>query len=106
MIYTEEKNMQIREKKRFDNFFLGFIVSIILPVVMLVLISASGDFSLSFYDQLMKAYNDYMFVKIAILALIPNLFIFFALYKTERWKSAGGLIVATILFVILMVLKV
>ena len=106
MIYTEEQNLQIKGKKRFDNFFIGFFTSIILPFVMLVLISAEGDFSLSFYEQFMKVFNDYMFVKIAILALIPNLVIFFALYKTERWKSASGLIVATILFVILMILKV
>jgi heme/copper-type cytochrome/quinol oxidase subunit 4 len=107
MNILEEQNSQNKNKKRFDNFFLGFIVSIVLPPVMIVLISAGGELgSQSFYDHLMRVYHNYIFIKYAILALFPNMVIFFFLYKTERWKSAGGLIVATILFMILMVLKV
>ena len=102
-----EQNSQDENKKRFDNFFLGLIVSIVLPPIMIVLISAGGELgSQTFYDHLIRAYHNHMFIKYAILALFPNMVIFFFLYKTERWKSAGGLIVATILFIILMVSKV
>ena len=107
MNILEQQNSQDKNKKRFNNFFLGLTVSLILPPIMIVLISAGGELgSQSFYEHLMKVYNNYMFVKYAILALFPNMVIFFFLYKTERWKSAGGLIVATILFMILMILKV
>src|SRR5215469_13250930 len=107
MSILEGQNSQVKDKKRFDNFFLGLVVSIVLPPVMLVLISAGGELgSQTFYDHLMRAYHNHLFIKYAILALFPNMVIFFFLYKTERWKSAGGLIVATIFFIILMVLKV
>lgn len=107
MNFPEEQNSQAKSKKRYDHFFIGFIPSVILPLIMIVLISTGGNLgSLSFYDHLMRAYHNHLFVKILILALIPNMIAFFFLYKTERWKSASGLIVATILFIILMVLKV
>ncbi len=107
MNFLEEQNSQINNKKRYDNFLIGFVFSIILPIILIVLISTKGNFgSLSFYDNLMRVYHSYMFVKTAILALIPNMIAFFFLYKTERWKSASGLIVATILFIIIMILKV
>lgn len=104
MNFPEEQNSQSQDKKTFDHFFIGFIVSIVLPLVSIVLISGREDLgSLSLYGHLMRAYHSYMFIKFAILALIPNLVLFFFLYKTERWKSAGGLIVATIFFMILMI---
>ena len=107
MNILKEQNSQDKNKKRFDNFFLGLIVSIVLPIITIVLVSAGGDLgSQSFYGHLMRAYHSHLFIKFAILALFPNMVIFFFLYKTERWKSAGGLIVATIFFIILMVLKV
>ena len=107
MNFSEEQGLQTPNKKRYDHFLIGFIPSVILPVIMIVLISARENLgSLSFYDHLMRAYYNHMFVKFLILALIPNMIVFFFLYKTERWKSASGLIVATILFVILMIFKV
>ena len=101
----EEYNSQPKNKKRFDHFFLGFIVSIILPIIAVVLISAEGNLaSRTLYEHLIAAYSTGgMFVKYAILALIPNMILFFYLYKTERWKSANGLIVATILCMIFVV---
>ncbi len=101
----EQKSSQKLQK--YNHFLWGFLPAVILPVITLVLVSGRGnltDFSL--YEHLMNAYNNYMFVKMAILALIPNMILFFFFYKTERWKSANGLIVATIFYIIFMVLKV
>lgn len=107
MNLLEEQNSQTKSKKWHNHFLTGFIPAVILPVIMIVLISGRENLTaFSFYDHLMRAYNHYMFVKMAILALIPNMLIFFFFYKTERWKSAGGLIVATILFVLLLISKV
>jgi len=107
MNILEEQYLQQKEKKRYDNFFIGLIPSIVLPVILIVLISAGQNLgNLSFEEQLMRVYNNHQFVNFAILSLIPNMIAFFFLYKTERWKSASGLIVATICYIILMVLRV
>ncbi len=102
-----EEQKSTKNLQKYNHFFGGFLPAIILPVIMIVLISGRDNLTaFSFYEHLMRAYNNFMFVKIAILALIPNMLIFFFFYKTERWKSASGLIVATIFYMILMILKV
>ena len=105
MNFLEQQNPQ-QNPQKYNHFLVGFIPAVIVPVIAIVLISADNLMDYSFVEHLKRAYHNYMFVKMGILALIPNMFIFFFFYKTERWKSAGGLIVATILFIILMVLKV
>ena len=100
----EELNLQ--KRKRYDNFFTGFIPSIILPAILIVVISAGKTLGeLSFTEQFLRIYNNIEFVNIAILALMPNMIAFFFFYKTERWKAASGLIVATIFYIILMVVR-
>ena len=102
-----EEQQSKKDLQKYNHFFWGFLPAVILPVITLALISGKDNLtSFSFYEHLKMAYNNYMFVKMAILALFPNMLIFFFFYKTERWKSASGLIVATIFYVVLMVLKV
>jgi hypothetical protein len=106
MNFLEEQKLQ-KKVLKYNHFLWGFLPAVILPLIVLVLVSGRENLTaFSFYEHLMRAYHNYMFVKMVILALIPNMLLFFFFYKTERWKSASGLIVATIFYVILMVLKV
>jgi len=106
MNFLEEQKSQ-KNLQKYNHFLWGFIPSVILPLIMLVLVSGRDDLTAySFYEHFMRAYNNSMFIKTAILALIPNMLIFFFFYKTERWKSASGLIVATILYMVLVIIKV
>ena len=93
------------DKKPFDNFFVGFFISALLTVVFLFLLS-SVVFSFDNLEESLKMiYDNGEFVRYMIVALTPSMILFFFFYKTERWQSARGLIVAILLSMVLAVLK-
>ena len=93
--------------KKIDHFFIGFIPAIVIPFVLVVLISSQklpGNYTL--YEHIVRAFRSYLFAKIAIMALMPNMVFFFFAYKLELWKLNAGLIVATLLFLICVFLNI
>ena len=85
--------------RKIDNFFVGFVPAIIIPFILIVLITSQnqpGNYTL--YENIVRAFNNYAFGKIAIMAMMPNLILFFWVYKLELWKLNAGLISATLLF--------
>ena len=94
------------EKKKFDNFFLGLFGSIFVSLLMIYLISLGylkeeveleERFKIIFYSM--------EFSTIMVASLIPSLVAFFVFYKTERWQSAYGLIVAVLLSMALVFIR-
>lgn len=92
-------------KKRFDNFVLGFLLSVLLPIITLTVFLLFKGSSLSLVEQIKAIFADMYFIRYVTLALIPNLVLFFFFYKTERWKSCYGLAVATLLYLIVSVFQ-
>ena len=92
-------------KKKFDNFFLGFFVSAALTIVMLLVFSNMDAQKNSVEECLKNLYAHPLFTNYMIIALIPSMILFFILYKTERWQSGKGLIVAVLLSMVFLVLK-
>lgn len=93
------------EKKPFDHFFAGFFTSALMTVVFLFLLT-SVVFSFEHFEESLKSiYDSYAFAQFMIIALVPSMILFFFFYKTERWQSAKGLIVAVLLSLVLAVLK-
>ena len=92
-------NSESPKYKKLDNFFIGFVPAIIIPFALIVLITSQnlpGNFTL--YEIIIQSFNNYAFGKIAIAALMPNLVLFFFVYKLELWKLNAGLISGTLLF--------
>jgi hypothetical protein len=92
-------------KKRFDHLLAGMIPGVILPMATLLLIWAVkykgglGDFLSSFQKIGMLS-------KVLSLATIPNLLLFFLFIWTNRTFSARGVIFATlVLALVMLVLK-
>ncbi len=96
-----DANGNIGTKKSGDKFGLGFLISILVPaIVFIVLIYGMTHYALSeLIAYSWKAYGNSLFLPITIASLLPNMFIFFWMYKTERWQMTRGLVVAT--FIIL-----
>ena len=85
--------------KKIDHFFVGFVPAIVLPFILLILISSKGQFgNYTLKELFVLSFNNYLFFKISIMALMPNLVFFFLAYKLELWKLNSGLITATFLF--------
>jgi len=88
-------------EKRFDSVLAGLILGLILPVVTLVMIwwvrfeGGLGDF-LSIFQQ------NRMLSKVISLSAIPNLLLFFLFIWTNRSYSARGVIFATLVVALIM----
>jgi hypothetical protein len=89
--------------KKFDTLLTGLIPGLILPIVTLLVIWAVrfdkglGEFLSSFHAMDMLS-------KIISLAAIPNLLLFFVFIWTNRVISARGVIFATLLVAMVMLL--
>ena len=75
-----------KPKNSFDNFFMVYLVS---KGYLKEDIGIKETFKIVFHSM--------EFSSIMIASLIPSLILFFVFYKTERWQSAYGLIVAVLL---------
>ncbi len=89
------------EKSSFDNFFLGLFVSFLMTFACLVLFSGTSHLMDDLDAMVHAILNKSNFVNLLIASLMPSMFLFFFFYKTERWQSAKGLIVAVFLSMIL-----
>ncbi len=87
--------------KRFDSVALGLIAGLVLPVLTLVVIwliryeGGLGEFFSSFRQMSMLS-------KVISLAAIPNLLLFFLFIWTNRIFSARGVIFATLVVAMVM----
>lgn len=85
-------------KKSFDNFFLGLFGSVGITALMIFLISKGYlKENVSVLETYKIVFYSMEFPNIMIASLIPTLVLFYFFYKTERWQSAYGLIVAVLL---------
>jgi len=91
--------------KKFDSVVLGLITGLLLPLLTLLVIwlvrfdGGLGEFVLSFQQMSMLS-------KVISLAALPNLLLFFLFIWTNRTFSARGVIFATLVVaMVMLVLK-
>ena len=96
--YIDSKG-NIGTKKSGDNFLFGFLVGIIFPaILLLVLVYRETHYAMAeLVSYSWQVAGNSLFYPYIIVSLMPNMFVFFWMYKTERWKLARGLVVATFL---------
>ena len=96
--YIDSKG-NIGTKKSGDNFLFGFIVGLVfLSILLMILVYRETHYAMSeLVDYSWKVAGNSIFYPYVIVSLMPNMFMFFWMYKTERWKLARGLVVATFL---------
>lgn len=87
------------KKKSFNSIIAGIIPGILLPAISIYLFYVFQDAFSGKFDQYIKRIFEYrVFSKVLSVCLIANLAIFFIFIKTNRYKSARGVIVATFLY--------
>lgn len=98
------------EPHTFNNFWLGFLTSMLLPTLCLLLVMYMTDM-FKLFNTIDKFLNFILHDEtgqmstLFIMALMPSLFGFFYVYKTERWKMGQGYITGTMLFFALFFLR-
>lgn len=90
----------LNEGKKFDfldNFFTGFFGSLLLAIITIRLVTLSELPDVGIEEVLKRVYDSSNFQSIMMTAIIPNLILFFVLYKMEKWKANYGVIVGSLL---------
>ena len=93
--------------KKFDNIWVGAIIGVATSMISILVFYflKFTDTSLADYLKLL-AQNRYLFAPIVSLAGVPNLAIFFIFINRDKYKSARGIILATfILVVVVLIIK-
>ncbi len=100
--WMEEKKPSIP----FDNFFIGLFGAVLLSIITIRLVTLSELPDVGMKDLLKQVYDSENFQTIMMTAMIPNLILFFILYKLERWKTNYGVVVASLLITAFLFLHV
>ncbi len=87
-------------KSKYDNLKLGLIIGVLAPLLTIIAV-----YFIRFTDYDFKELVDFLiakklFTKILSLCVIPNLALFFLFLNKYYYKSAKGILMATILFAI------
>ena len=95
--------MQRKENLKFDGRWFGFIAGIIIPLITLFLFYMYRNpqsFKL-FYDQVLTIN---ILSRLVSLCVLPNLLVFFVFIWTNRYKSAHGVIGATFVYALIVLI--
>ena len=92
-----------REKKNLDSIVAGFVPGLIVPVIAAYLFYLSQNSAMRFSEFshfIAYIFKYHLATKVLSVALIANLSIFFLFLQTNRYKSARGVILATLLYAV------
>lgn len=92
-----DANGNIGTRKSGDNVLTGLLIGLVVPaIVFLVIIYGMTHYDMAkLISYSWQAYGNSIFMPVTIASLLPNMFVFFWMYKTERWNMTRGLVVAT-----------
>lgn len=92
-----DANGNIGTRKSGDNVMIGLLIGLVVPaIVFLVIIYGMTHYDMAkLISYSWQAYGNSIFMPVTIASLLPNMFVFFWMYKTERWNMTRGLVVAT-----------
>ncbi len=95
--------MEPQKKIKYDNCILGFGLGIIVPIIAFLLFYLyrhPKSFQI-FYEQVLTVN---VISRLVSLCAIPNLLVFFIFIWTNRYKSAHGVIGATFVYAIVVLI--
>jgi hypothetical protein len=95
--------METKKKLKNDNRLLGLALGIVVPILTFILFYLYRNpvsFKI-FYDQVLTVN---VISRLVSLCVIPNLLVFFIFIWTNRYKSAYGVIAATFVYAIVVLI--
>lgn len=82
---------------KFDNIKLGLIIGILAPTLTMLIIYLIKFIGFDFRELIDLLVSSGVFTKILSLCVIPNLALFFLFLNKYYYKTARGILMATIL---------
>lgn len=98
-------NLEAVMMKKFNNFWVGFISGVIIPVIFVYLFIGfrySGE--LSPWELIQKLYRVRGLTSLLAIAVLPNLILFYLYLHKEYWTGGKGVIMAVLIYAFLVVL--
>lgn len=92
-------------ERKADKIWVGVTIGILLPFLVMFIVYLSTYAYLTVPDFLRKMAFQAVFLKLLSLCAIVNLGSFFFLYQTKNDRAARGVIFATILFAIFVMIN-
>ncbi len=87
--------------ERVDNIIVGFLGSLILPVIFIWLYLYNFyPNDINFFDSVKELWGSRLFGKLLFLSIIPDLLLTFGFYKFDKFKSGAGAILGMIPYLI------
>ena len=83
--------------RRWNKFWIGLALGIFLPLATFLLVYQIGYSNTPFSEFLQFAFVMGALAKILSMCAIPNLAIFYLLLNKEYWRATRGIIAATML---------
>lgn len=97
--------MAKKEKKSLNNLIIGIISGLILPIISIYFFYLfQGSFNGPFEEYIKQVLEYKAITQILSVCMLANLGLFFIFLQTIRYKSARGVLFATIIYAIAMVL--
>jgi hypothetical protein len=97
--------MQQQRKNRLDQTGLGFIIGFILPVLIFFIVYLLGNNNVSFGDYLKGLWHLQALIKLGSLCVFLNSAVFMLFIKLKYEKTARGILGATILYAIIVLIS-
>jgi hypothetical protein len=92
------------ENSTLNRFLLGFLLGLVLPVLLFMIYFLFRFKGIPFFHFISVLYQTGKMVSVLTLAVLPNLLPFMFFVQTDRYKSGKGVIAATILFGLLILI--
>ena len=93
--------MKTKPKSVINNLPLGFILGVIIPILTLIFINAESNRHLDMQTFLMKLHQRGKLSSLISLCAVPNLGLFFLFMWKNNYRSARGVMMATVIMVLL-----
>ena len=93
----------MNKTRKFDTLVTGLVLGLLVPVLAIVILwifNAEG----SLFNYLKGFYRVNSLAGLVSLSAIPNLLLFFIFIWTNKYKSARGVIFATLIVAVIMLL--
>jgi len=90
-----------KPKSVVNNFPLGLVLDIIIPILTLIFINAEANRHLGMFEFLSELHQHAKLSSLFSLCAIPNLGLFFLFMWKNNYRTVKGVMMATVLMVIL-----
>ncbi len=99
------KYLTVKKKKTFDIVAIGLVGGLLVPCLAIITFYFVQYYPFTDFSYFINGlFSLTVFSKIISLCAIPNLLLFFVFLWTNRNQSAKGVIVATLLLVVLVII--